>query len=131
MQTRLKNSDILSGVDCRNLCSISKPSDAYEYFLKFYSGIYDLEIPLKTIWVKKTVKSLHDHRLDESKNYKNKLVKKSPRNENINKAYKSLFEGLKEKSKKIITQKYQNNIKKSWDIIKEIIGRAKPTRQFS
>ena len=60
MQTRLKNSDILSGVDCRNLCSISNPSDAYEYFLKVYSGIYDLEIPLKTIWAKKTVKSLHD-----------------------------------------------------------------------
>ena len=56
----------------------------------------------------------------------------SRRNENIYEAYKSLFESRKRKSKKIITQdvlkKYENDIKKSWDVIKEIIGRTKTTK---
>ena len=45
--------DILSEVDWGNLYSISNPNDAYEYFLKVFSGIYDLAFPLKTFLVKK------------------------------------------------------------------------------
>ena len=45
--------DILSEVTWGNLCSISNPNDAYEYFLKVFSGIYDLAFPLKIISVKK------------------------------------------------------------------------------
>ena len=45
--------DILSEVNWGNLYSISNPNDAYEYFLKVFSGIYDLAFPLKTISVKK------------------------------------------------------------------------------
>ena len=60
------------------------------------------------------------------------MKKRSPRYENIYKAYKSLFESLKEKSKKNYYTKrleiYQNDIKKSWDVIKEIIGGAKSTK---
>ena len=55
-----------------------------------------------------------------------KFVKKtSPRNENIYKAYKSLFESLKKKSKKI------NKINNKQDVlntIKGIIGGAKSTK---
>ena len=47
--------DILSEVDWGNLYSISNPNDAYEYFLKVFSGICDLAFPL--------------FRLNESKNY--------------------------------------------------------------
>ena len=56
--------DILSEVDWGNLYSISNPNDAYEYFLKVFSGIYDLAFPLKTISVKKksSSKSLDDQR---------------------------------------------------------------------
>ena len=55
--------DILSEVDWGNLYSISNPNDAYEYFLKVFSGIYDLAFPLKTFSVKrKTAKSLDDQR---------------------------------------------------------------------
>ena len=45
--------DILSEVDWENLYSITNPNDAYEYFLKVSSGIYDLAFPLKTFSVKK------------------------------------------------------------------------------
>ena len=45
--------DFLSDVDCGSLYSISNPNDAYEYFLKVFSGIYDLAFPLKTFPVKR------------------------------------------------------------------------------
>ena len=65
--------DILSEVYWGNLYSISNPSDAYEYFLKVFSGTYDLAFHLKTISVKKnSAKSSVDQRpfrLNDSKNY--------------------------------------------------------------
>ena len=56
--------DNLSEVNLENLYSISNPNDSYEYFLKVFSGIYDLAFPLKTISVKKksSSKSLDDQR---------------------------------------------------------------------
>ena len=54
------------------------------------------------------------------------MKKTTPQNESIYKAYKSLFESLKKKSKKNYytrrLENYQNDIKKSWDVIKEIGG---------
>ena len=46
--------------------------------------------------------------------------KRNPQNESIYKAYKSLFESLKKKSKKIFCTRHledcQSDIKKSWDL---------------
>ena len=65
MQTRFKNLEIFY--------SISNPNDAYECFLKVFSGTYDLAFYLKTISFKKnSAKSLVDQRpfrLNDSKNY--------------------------------------------------------------
>ena len=50
------------------------------------------------------------------------MKKRSPRNENIYQAYQPLFESLNKKSKKNYytrrLENYQNDIKKSWDVIK-------------
>ena len=111
--------DILSEVNWENLYSISNPNDAYQYFLKVFSGIYDLVFPLKTFSVKKRtlqnlwmikglLKSLSKRK---QKLYEKFEKKRSPRNENIYKAYKSLFESLKKKSKNIITQDVLKTIK--------------------
>ena len=47
-------------------------------------------------------------------------------------AYKSLFESLKKKSKKNYyirrLENFKNDKKKSWGVIKEIIGRAKSAK---
>ena len=43
----------MSEVNWGNLYSISNPNDAYEYFLKVFSGICDLAFPLKTFSVKR------------------------------------------------------------------------------
>ena len=66
------------------------------------------------------------------------MKKRTSRNESIYKAYKSLFESVKKKPKKILYVKilyyiirlenYQNDIKKSWNVIKEIIVGAKPAK---
>ena len=74
--------DILSEVDWGNLYSISNPNDAYEYFLKVSSGIYDLAFPLKIFSVKRkpmqnpwmTKGLLKSSK--ESKNYTKNLRKK-------------------------------------------------------
>ena len=44
--------DILSEVDWGNRYSISNPNNAYEYFFKVFSSVYDLAFPLKTISIK-------------------------------------------------------------------------------
>ena len=49
MQTRFKNLEIFY--------SMSNPNDAYECFLKVFSGTYDLAFYLKTISVKKTLQN--------------------------------------------------------------------------
>ena len=68
----------------------------------------------------------------KQKLYEKHLKKRTPQNESIYKAYKSLFKSVKKKSKKIYyirrLENYQNDIKKSQDVIKEIIGGAKSTK---
>ena len=68
----------------------------------------------------------------KQKLYKNFLKKRTSRIESIYKSYKSLFESLKKKSKKNYytrrLENYQNDIKKSLDVIKEIIMGAKSTK---
>ena len=65
----------------------------------------------------------------KQKLYQKFLKKRTLRNESIYKAYKSIFESLKKKSKKGYYTKrlenYQSDIKKSWEVIKEIIAGAK------
>ena len=68
--------DILSDVDWRVLYSKSNPNDAYEYFLKVFSGIYDIAFPLKTISVKR--KTLQNPWMTKG------LLKLSKRKQNLN-----------------------------------------------
>ena len=62
--------------------------------------------------------------------YEKWLKKKTTTNNNAYKNYKRLFESVKEKSKKNYfnerLNKYQNNVKKTWHVIKEVIGNLKP-----
>ena len=57
------------------------------------------------------------------------LKQKTPESETDYKNYKNLFEKLKRKSKQLyyssLLNKYQNNSKKTWQIMKEITGKLK------
>ena len=62
------------------------------------------------------------------------LKKRTYKNEIIYKSYKCLFEKLKFKSKQLyyknLINKYKNNIKKTWSIIKEVINKTNTKRIF-
>ena len=80
IRKRIKNADsiqefrdILYEVDWGNLYSISNPIDAYEYFVKVFSGMYDLAFPLKTVSVKR--KTLQNFWKSKEKVLKNLLYK--------------------------------------------------------
>ena len=77
-------------------------------------------------------KGLFKSSKQKQKLYEKFLEKGTPRNESIYKAYKSLSESLKKKSKKNYyarrLESYKNDIKKSWDVIKKIIVGAKSTK---
>ena len=61
--------------------------------------------------------------------YEKYLKKRTTENEKIYKTYKSLFESIKKKSKKLYYSekllKLQGNAKHVWKVIKEIIGNTK------
>ena len=68
----------------------SNPKDAYEYFLKVFSVIYDLALPFKTISVKRKTlqntwmtKGLLKSFERKQKLYEKLLEKRTPRNESI------------------------------------------------
>ena len=101
-----------------NLYTISIPNDGYEYFLKVFSGIYDLAFSFKTISVKKKIMQnpwMTNGLLKSSKRkqkfYEKFLRKRTSRNESIYKTYKSLFESLKRKTKRVIIQDVLKTIK--------------------
>ena len=65
----------------------------------------------------------------KQKLYDKFLKNKTNRNHLNHKTYNNLFKQIKNKSKKNYYQnlllKYKNNIKKTWDVIKEVIGKTK------
>ena len=86
--------------------------------MKVFSGIYDFAFSLKTFSVKRKTlqnpwmtKGLLKSSKRKQKLYEKFVKKRSPRNENIYKAYKSLFDSLKKKPKKTITQDVLKTIK--------------------
>ena len=57
------------------------------------------------------------------------MKNRNQKNETEYKNYKKLFESIKKRSKKLhlseLILKYKNNIKKTWQIIKETVGKEK------
>ena len=128
--------DTLSKVDWGNLYLISNPNDAYECFLKVFSGIYDLAFPLKTFSVKRKTlqnpwmtKGLLKSSKRKQKLYEKFMKKAVHKMKTFIKHINLFSESLKKKSKKNYytrrLENYQNDIKKSWDVIKEIMGGSK------
>ena len=128
--------NLLHEENWNDIFSINNANDSYDLFLKYFLKHYEIafpkiEIKIKTKnllspWITKGLlkSSTRKHRL-----YDKFLKKKSFTNESKYKTYKNLFETIKHKSKKnyyteLIT-KYKNNIKKTWEIIKEVIGKTK------
>ena len=87
----------------------------------------DLESP----WITKGIKAS-----SKKKQHLYSKLKKKKRNEKTKKEYqdyKKLFESIKKWSKKLyfskLILKYKNNIKKTWQVIKEAMGKEKCKQQ--
>ena len=128
--------EILNKVNWKRPYSLTDNNLDYEYFPRTFSGLYDHAFPIKEVSLKlKNVfnpwmtKGLQKSSKKKQKLYDKFLKSKTNENEKKYKTYKSLFEILKEKSKKnYYWRKLQNrkqNMKKTWDTIKQIIGKTK------
>ena len=116
--------------------SIRNPNDAYRIFLENFRTMYDKHFPLKTIklktkdlkspWITAGIKKSSKQR---QRFYTKFLKNRNQKNETEYKNYKKLFESMKRRLKKLhfskLLLKYKNNIKKTWQIIKEEIGKEK------
>ena len=99
---------LLNEVNWDNVLQTKCPNIAYESFLETFLCLYEKAFPKVKINIK--TKSLLSPWMTKG-------------------LLKSIFKQIKNKSKKNYYQnlliKYQNNIKKTWDIIKEVIGKTK------
>ena len=104
--------------------------------LRILSVIYDHAFPVKEMKIKRKTllnpwmsKGLQKSSKKKQKLYDKFLKNRTDQNKKRYKDYKSLFEILKEKSKKLFYKKKladcENNVKKTWDTIKEVIGKSK------
>ena len=89
-----------------------------------------LFFPINKIKIK--TKDLESPWITKSKKKQRLYSKLKKRNEKTKKEYedyKKLFESIKKRSKKLyfskLILKYKNNIKKTWQVIKEAIGKEK------
>ena len=122
----------------RNWDDIKKIEDhnkAYKYFLNIFTDIYDKSLPKSEVKVKfkrdqspLITKSIAKSSKKKQRLYEKFLKNRTPQNEETSKTYKNLFETIKRRSKKKFysekLQKFKDDVKKSWSVMKEILGKC-------
>ncbi|XP_065642572.1 uncharacterized protein LOC136074196 [Hydra vulgaris] len=123
-------------VNWKQLNNCKDVNIAYDFFYNEFINVYNKAFPMKEIktklknlqspWI---TKGLIKSSKKKQRLYEKFLKNKTYQNEKKYKIYKNLFENLKKKAKKnYFSKSLQNNIgnnKKTWDIIKEVIGKNK------
>ena len=110
--------------------------EAYKIFLHKFLASYDGSLPKKKMKVKIkdlqsswTTKGFKKSSKRKERLYKKFLQKRNRKNELEYKYYKTLFKAVQKLSKKLhlskLIPKYKNNIKKTWEVIKESTGKEK------
>ena len=127
--------------DWKDIIAQNKLKEAYELFLKDFSTLYEAYFPLKkekirskdlkSPWITKGLKKSSKRK---QKLYAKFLKKRNEKTEKDYLDYKKLFESLKKRSKKMhysnLILKYKNNIKKTWQVIKEALGKEKSSQNL-
>ena len=114
---------------------IEDPSKAYKYFLKIFIDIYGNSFPNSEVKVKLKsdqspwiTKNIAKSSKKKQRLYEKFLKNRAPKNEETYKTYKSLFETIKRRSKKKFysekLQKFKGDAKKTWSVMKEILGKC-------
>ena len=126
----------LNEINWKHLYSLTDTNLAYEYFLPTFKGLYNHAFQIKEVSLKFKIafnpwmtKRLQKSSKRKQKLYDKFLKSKTNENEKEYKTYKSLLEILKEKSKKCYYSRKldscKQNMEKTWDMIKEVIGKTK------
>ena len=119
-----------------HVIQIKNSNEAYESFLTTFLPLYNkffpkitYEVKTKTLLSPWMTRGLLKSSKKKQKLYEKYLKSRTNKNDTNYKAYKHLFEQLKNRSKKNhyenLLIKYRSNIKKTWDVIKEVIGKTK------
>ena len=128
----------LCNVSWDSITNSSDTNKAYENFIEIFSSLYDRCFPKKKIklkpqkynnpWITKGIKKSSKRK---QKLYEKFLKNRNEKNEKLYKSYKSLPESVKRKSKRIYYSskilEFKNNAKKTWGVMKELIGKARNT----
>ena len=128
----------LRTVSWDSITNLSDTNKTYDNFIEIFSSLYDEYFPKKKIklkpqkhnspWIAKGIKKSSKRK---QKLYEKFLKNKNEKNEKLYKSYKSLFESVKRNSKRIYYSskilEFKNNAKKSWGVMKELIGKARNT----
>ena len=123
----------LALIDWDIIHNINDPNEAYDKFLVEFLNCYEEAFPIYKVKIKpKTesspwiTKGILKSSKRKQKLYEKYLKNRTILNEQNYKDYKKLFESIKTRSKKNYYRKlidtYKNDIKRTWDVIKEIIG---------
>ena len=131
-----KNS--LKNRNWEDITNTSDPNEVYDKFLKTFSSMYEIYFPISKIKIKSKnllspwiTKGLLKSSKRKQRLYDRFLKHRTYRNETQYKNYKNLFESLKLKSKNNyysnLIIKYKNDIKKTWQVMKELLGKTKTT----
>ena len=133
--------EILKPVNWTAVTQCDNVNSAYDNFLNIVSSLYDTVFPIKEIklktktllspWMSRGLLKCSKHK---KRLYENFLKKRTIQNETKYKNYKKLFDSIKNKSKKNhyanLLKLYQKDIKKTWKVIKEVIGSKKSENAY-
>ena len=128
--------DRLHEITWEEVLAISDPNKAYEVFLTKFLLMYDEIFPKVKVKLKRKTlaspwitKGIMKSSKMKQKLYDRFLKNKTYQNETTYKNYRKLFEAIKTKAKKNyyskIILKYKNDMKNTWKVIKEAIGKKK------
>ena len=126
----------LPSVNWDEVKNCDDPNKAYKQFFNIFNSIYDLYFPkvfvrlktkyIQSLWITKGIPKSSKRK---QKLYERFLKHRTRETELAYKSYKSLFESLKKKAKKKYyseqISKYKHDAKKTWSIMKELIGKIK------
>ena len=129
---------LLSIVDWKQVLNENSPNNAHNEFLKIFLGLYNEAFPKQKIKIKRKsfnspwmTKGLVKSSKKKQRLYVKFLKNRNPEKELNYKQYRTLFESLKKKSEKTyysdLIDSHKYNIKKTWNIMKEIIGNKRVT----
>ena len=127
---------LLENINWDQFLPSNAPNEAYNNFLKIFSDLYDVTFPKKEIEVKSKYLNtpwitigLRKSSKRKQRLYEKFLKKRTLDNAKIYKDYKNLFEKIKKCAKKNYYRNkiklFENDIRGTWKIMKEIIGKKK------